>query len=194
MVLHLKRETRVLGIDDGPYIRGSDTSLVVLTIYRLDGYVDGIDTAEIGTDGADSAKVIADKINRSRFKEQIRCILSDGACLGGFNVLDLSLLSEETGIPVMTVSDEEPDTESIEDALRAHFPDWERRLSLITKYAPHRMDLRDGACYIRVEGLTVEEGERIVERATVHGRVPEPVRISHLVASALDPPRRSGRR
>ena len=85
----LKGQTRVLGVDDGPYVRGSSRTLLVLTVYRLDRYIDGIMTAEVATDGDNSSEVIAEMLNRSRFKEQIRCIISDGACLAGFNVLDM---------------------------------------------------------------------------------------------------------
>jgi len=181
----LKREARVLGIDDGPYVRGSDRTAIVMTVYRLNGYIDGIIASTVETDGPDSSSVISKELNVSRFRDQIRCILSDGACLAGFNVLDMDDLFERTGIPVLTVSDESPDTESVGSALRENFGDWERRLKLITCHRPHPLDLPDGVCYVREKGISPKSADDIIMRCTVRGRTPEPVRISHMVASAV---------
>jgi len=181
----LKGQTRVLGVDDGPYIRGSSRTILVLTVYRLDRYIDGIMTAEVATDGDDSSEVIAEMLNRSRFKEQVRCIVSDGACLAGFNVLDMDDLHERAGVPVVTCSDEEPDTASIGDALRAAFGDRDERLSLITAHRPVRLELKDGPCWVRKVGIGSEDAEGLVRKCTIHGRTPEPIRISHLLAKAL---------
>jgi endonuclease V-like protein UPF0215 family len=185
-MLKLKGQSRVLGIDDGPHHRGSFQSVVVMTVYRLDGYVDGFLSCLIETDGSDSSARIAETINNSSYLEQIRCIISDGACLGGFNILDMKDLSERTGIPVITVSDSEPDPASFRSALQKHFPDWEKRLALVERHVPYKFILQDGMVYVRIEGLTTREAEEVIARSMIHGRVPEPVRLSHMVASIAD--------
>jgi endonuclease V-like protein UPF0215 family len=181
----LKKEARVLGIDDGPYVRGSGSTNLVMTVYRLDGHIEGFITGEITTDGDDSADRIADILNGSRFHDQVRCIISDGACLAGFNVLDMDRLHDSTGIPVITTSDETPRTDRIESALRSHFEDWRRRLELITRHGPHELKLPDGICFVREKGISPNGADDIVKRATIQGRTPEPVRISHMVATAI---------
>jgi len=182
----LKKEARVLGVDDGPYRRRSTETLIVMTLYRLDGYVDAVITGKVTTDGSDSAKVISNILEESRYAPQVRAIISDGACLAGFNVLDLDELHERTMLPVITVSDEEPDTPSIGSALEANFPDWRTRLELITRHPPRMLELPDGACFVREKGITPQAADDLVRRCTVRGRTPEPVRLSHLIASALD--------
>ncbi len=181
----LKTEARVLGIDDGPYVRGSDRTVVVMTVYRMNGYIDGMMTSSVQTDGSDSSEVISSELGNSRFTDQIRCIISDGACLAGFNVLNLDDLHRRTGLPVITVSDERPDTPSICKALKDNFPDWERRLELITSHPPHSLDLPDGVCHIREKGITIDAADDTVRRCTIRGRIPEPVRISHMVAGEV---------
>ncbi|MBN1390840.1 MAG: DUF99 family protein [Candidatus Thermoplasmatota archaeon] len=182
----LKRETRVLGIDDGPYHRGSLETLIVMTLYRLDGYLDAVMTSRVTTDGMDSASRIAEILLGSRYLQQVRCIMSDGACLAGFNVLDIDELHQRTSVPVITVSDETPNTGSIMAALKANFDDWEGRLKLITRHSPRRLELDDGTCFVREKGITPKAADDIVKRCTVRGRVPEPVRLSHMIASAMD--------
>jgi hypothetical protein len=157
-----------------------------MTVYRLAGYLDGIITASVETDGTDSSEVISREIMNSRFGDQIRCMISDGACLAGFNVLDMDDLNERTGVPVITTSDEKPDTGSISSALRENFEDWERRIELITRNPPHRLDLPDGVCYVREKGITRDIADDIIRRCTIRGRTPEPVRISHIIASEVN--------
>lgn len=157
-----------------------------MTIYRLDGRIEGLLRGSIITDGDDSSRVIADMLLESRFPDQVRCIISDGACLGGFNVLDMGDLFNRTSIPVITASDEKPDTPSISNALKENFEDWRRRLGLIEAHETHPMELPDGICYIREKGISKELAFDTVRRATLQGRTPEPVRISHIVASLLD--------
>jgi endonuclease V-like protein UPF0215 family len=157
----------------------------MITIMRMDGYIEGFLSAWVSTDGLDSSRVISDTLAGSRFAGQVRAVLSDGACLAGFNVLDLADLNERMDIPIITCSDEEPDTESVVKALRANFYDWKERASLITRWEPKKIDLPDGPCFIRAEGITSEKAEWIVRKMTRRGRTPEPLRISHMAAGAI---------
>jgi endonuclease V-like protein UPF0215 family len=181
----LKSQARIAGVDDTPYIRGSELTPIIITVMRIDGYIEGFLQTSISTDGSDSSGIIADTVADSRFGTQVRTILSDGACLAGFNVLDLGDLWKRTGIPEITCSDEVPNTESVIRALRGNFPDWEERLSLILRWEAKKVDLPDGPCYIRVQGMDHEKAGWLIGKITVRGRTPEPLRISHLVARAV---------
>lgn len=181
----LKDHLRIMGIDDAPYVRGSSVTAVVMTVCRLDGYLEGLLTTRITTDGDDSASVIGDSLMGSRFAKQVRYIISDGGCLGGFNVLDLGELNRRTGIPVITSSDDEPDPGSFERALKKAFPDWERRLEVIQAYPPFPITVGGRAIYVRSCGASLEEASTVVKRSIVHGKVPEPVRMAHIIAGAL---------
>jgi len=186
-MLNLKAQSRVLGIDDGPYVRGSEETPVVMTVWRLDGYIDGFLMVKVGTDGDDSAISISAALRSSRFIDQIRCIISDGACLAGFNALHMDLLRKETGIPVITVSDETPDSDSISSALRAANIDNGDRLQTILAHLPFTIMTRDGPVHVRACGLSEEDAAIVVRRTMIRGRVPEPVRISHMIAKAIYP-------
>ncbi|OYT45352.1 hypothetical protein B6U90_03485 [Thermoplasmatales archaeon ex4484_6] len=183
----LKDQARVAGIDDGPYIRGSKTTPCVITVARLDGYIEGFIPLSISTDGEDSAERISTALKGSRFRSQIRAVLSDGACLGGFNVLDLEELHRSCQVPIITCSDERPDDVSILEALKNHFDDWKERYDLITRWKVNEVELDSGPCFVRCEGTAEDRAEWIVRKATLRGRMPEPIRISHLVAGALFP-------
>ena len=101
---HLRREARVIGIDDGPFFKfRKGKVLVVGTVYRGGDYMDGIISTSAKVDGADSTGKISAMINKSRFKSQLRCIFLDGIAVGGFNVIDLPKLHKLTKIPVIAV-------------------------------------------------------------------------------------------
>ncbi len=180
----LKKEARVVGVDDGPYVRGSKLTVVVLTLYRLDGRVEGVMSGDISTDGSDSAEVISDMMEDSTFSGQARVIVSDGACLAGFNVLDMDLLHKRTGLPVLTVSDERPDDASIKAAL-LNLPEAERRWGLIDAHRPVTFKLPDGDCYVRSVGAPETEMEGLLRSMTIRGRTPEPIRLSHMFARCV---------
>ncbi len=181
----IKKEARIIGVDDGPFNRDSERTLLVLTVYRMDGYIEGIITGHITTDGDDSAERISELLKDSKYGTQVRCIISDGACLGGFNVLDMELLNHLTGLPIITASDKAPNTNEITEALKNNFKNWEEKLSHITRFEPRPLKLPDGMCYVRGKGISPQGADDIIRRCTVRGRTPEPIRISHMVAAAI---------
>lgn len=180
-----KKEARILGIDDGPYVRGSRETPVIITVMRYSGYIDGFLSSSVTTDGKDSAEKIAMTIGESRFSEQARAILSDGACLAGFNVLDMGRLSEITGIPVITCSDSPPDPVAMKKALEQNFEDWEERFRLVQSLEPEMLELDDGPVFIRCCAISSMKAKRLVRKMTIRGRTPEPIRISHMIASEV---------
>ena len=103
-----------------------------------------------------------------------------------YNIIDLKRISEETGLPVIGVTYEE--SEGIEDAIKHHFPNsYESKL---TEYS--NLDSREKITlhtshdlYIRKEGCTVLEAKQLLDKITLQGSVPEPLRISQLLANTL---------
>jgi endonuclease V-like protein UPF0215 family len=42
-----------------------------------------------------------------------------------------------------------------------------------------------GGVFVQRVGLTVAQAAAVVERLAIHGRIPEPLRVAHLIAGAL---------
>jgi endonuclease V-like protein UPF0215 family len=108
----------------------------------------------------------------------------DGVALGGFNVVDIARLSSAIGLPVITITRDEPDLEAMEAALRKHHADWERKLLAIKNAPPFRIGLPEATSWISCSGCSRTEAEEIVRLSIVRGGVPEPVRMAHLIATA----------
>jgi len=183
--MSLKRQVRILGIDDSPFTFRSERVLIVGVVARLPMYIEGIMRTEVQVDGSDANEAIIAMVRRSRYREQLRLILFDGVAVGGFNVIDVDRIHRETGIPCATVTREMPDLDKMEAALRAHFPDWQERLSVIKRNPLFKVGPRKGALYATIAGMDAETLEPILKLCTVQGRLPEPLRIAHLISSAM---------
>jgi len=181
----LKDHARVLGIDDGPFLKGAGRAVVAGVLVCPPSYVEGVMVSSCQVDGDDANETIVSMVRESRFSEQVRMVMVDGAALGGFNVIDVQALSADLGVPVLTISRDEPDLVAIGAALRAHFPDWERRFEIISRNRVRPVDVPEGRVFVTSEGIGEGEADSMVRRCTVRGCLPEPVRLAHLVATAL---------
>ncbi len=181
----MKTQYRTLGIDDAPFKFKERNVNVVGVVLRGNNYLEGILKTNVTVDGKNATKKLLEMINNSHFKEQIKIIMIDGAALGGFNVVDIEKLYKDTGVPVITITRNKPDYDSMKNALKKHFNDWERRYRIITKNKIFRVKTKHKPVYVGLAGITVDKAETIVKQTTLRGALPEPVRIAHLVATGI---------
>jgi hypothetical protein len=181
----LKDQARVLGIDDGPFVKGIGRAALAGVLVCPPGYVEGVMISSCQVDGDDANQAIVGMVRDSRYSEQVRMIMVDGAAMGGFNVVDVRALSQELGVPVLTISRDEPDMAAIRSALMTHFPDWERRYEIVSRNRVRPVEVPDGRVFVTSEGIEDREADAMVRRCTVRGCLPEPVRLAHLIATAL---------
>jgi len=181
----MKKQIRVLGIDDSPFAFGDNKALVVGALVRAPAYLEGVLRTEVTVDGTDSTRVIIETVSGSRFRDQIKLIMLDGIALAGFNVVDIEAVHAALGIPVLTVTRDKPDLDKMKSALRKYFDDWEERYRLMTKHGLRELPTAHNPLFACGIGLEWRELASIVRETTVRGVVPEPLRIAHLVASAM---------
>lgn len=177
----LKREMRVIGIDDSPFRKfQNDEVLVVGTIFRGGMFLDGVLSTKVDIDGSDATGKIAEMINRSKFKPQLQCILLNGIAVGGFNVIDIKELNEKTRLPVIVIIRKKPDIKKIHDVLRTI--NQKEKIRLLEKagsIAPV------GKVFIQLAGLSIEKAAEILKITCTRSLIPEPIRIAHLIASGI---------
>ena len=183
----MKNQIRVCGIDDAPFAFGdrSAKAVVIGTIVRAPSYLEGVLRFEVSVDGEDSTGNIEDAIQSSRFREQIRAILIDGIALGGFNIVDIQKLSEGLDLPVITVTRDEPDMRGIEAALSKYFDDWKDRISMISSVPVMTIEAEKKLIFVSYAGTNPDEVRDILRITTLRGSIPEPIRMSHIIASGV---------
>ncbi len=181
----MKPHVRVLGIDDSPFKFKDERAPVIGALVRVPDYLESVMKTEVTVDGTDATAKLADMINRSRYRDQVEAVMLDGITLAGFNIVDIEQLSGSTGIPVVTVTRDRPDLEKMRGALAKHFDDWKYRYELIAKLGLRKVKTEHKPVYVSSFGGDRSELDALVVAATVRGAVPEPIRVAHLVASAL---------
>jgi hypothetical protein len=181
----MKPHVRVLGIDDGPFTFGDARAPLVGAALRLPNYLEGVMARSVAVDGTDATDAIAGMLAKSRYREGLKLALVDGAAVGGFNVVDIGVLAERTGLPFATVAREMPDMAGIEKALRRNFDDWKGRLAILRR---HRLRVLDTGCtplWVACAGIDFGDAGEIIKSSIVRGALPEPLRVAHIVAAAI---------
>ena len=109
----------------------------------------------------------------------------NGCIISWFNIIDLHKLSNEIDKPLICVTYEE--TEGIERYLREYFEDWKNRLDVCKRNGERsRVTLHTGhQIFARFIGIQEDIGIRLLDRFTVEGGIPEPLRISRILARAV---------
>jgi len=181
----MKDQVRILGIDDSPFEFKDERALVVGALVRLPNYLEGVMRTEVTVDGTDSTDMLLEMGLRSRYRDQVKAVMLDGIALAGFNVVDVERLHSGLGVPVITVTRDRPDFGKMRSALKKHFDDWESRYSKVTRLQLREIETKQKPIYATAAGVDWGEAVRLVRHSTVRGVVPEPIRVAHLISSAM---------
>jgi len=178
----MKKEIRILGVDDGYFERGQKEVLVVCTVFRGGLFLDGLLSTYVEIDGLNATEKLINLIKNSRHKKQLKVIMLDGITLGGFNLVDIKEVFEKTELPVIVINRKFPDIEKVKIALRK-FSDFERRLKIIENAGPIKKYKR---IYYQSIGFKSEkEVMEIIDISTTRSYIPEPLRIAHIIAAGI---------
>ena len=174
-----------MGIDDSAFSFDEDEVVVVGAVVRMPNYLEGVLKTTADVDGSNATERLVEMIGGSRYAENLAAVMIDGIAVGGFNVIDIEALHEELGIPVATVTRDEPDLASMLTALKAKFTDWNKRYNLIVSTKLNRVETKHKPVYVQVVGEDLENIKDLIAKSTVLGALPEPIRIAHLIATAI---------
>jgi endonuclease V-like protein UPF0215 family len=181
---HVKQEIRILGIDDSPLI--CEDILVVGAVMRGGEWLEGVMSTHIKKDGFDATRKLADMVKGSKHYGQIRVAMLSGVTMGGFNVVDIEELYHHTGIPVISVMRRPPDMDSIRRALVNLSEPGLRLEAMLKAGGPVELPSRRGKpVYVQYKGLDADSVLSIVRSSSLHSRLPEPLRVAHLIATGI---------
>jgi len=181
----MKRQIRLLGIDDAPFTFNEKYSTIIGVVMRGGEYLECVLRNQVTIDGTEATAICKQMIQNSRHRRQLKAVMIDGACLGGFNVVDIDELSKSTHLPVITITRDKPDQKKIKHALQKNFKDWKERWSLLQKGTLHMIPTQHNPIYIKYTGVSLAEAKEIINISTIRGVIPEPIRVAHLIASGI---------
>jgi endonuclease V-like protein UPF0215 family len=177
-----RRLHHVIAFDDAPFPPEHRGDVAVAAVVCAGGRVAGVLLTKVRRDGANATTALARVVRASRHRPHLGLILLQGIALAGFNVVDIHALAQTTGLPVLAVVRRRPDIPAVRRALLSRVPGGARKWRLVERAGPPE----------RVEGLWVQRAglghgaaREAIRRLAVNGRLPEPLRLAHLVAGAV---------
>ena len=190
--------TRVLGIDDGPApARRRGNVMVVGTVYRGGDVFEGLLSTRVRYDGANATRKLIEMVKGSKFHPQLQAMMLDGIALGGFNILDLDRLYRALELPIVVVMRRPPDLSGMRCALE-QVAGSARKIALLKRAGTiHPIDVAyppgadgsgsapEGTLYCQLRGLSPQQAGELLNVTCTRGKVPEPIRAAHLIASGV---------
>jgi hypothetical protein len=176
------RISHVIGLDDAPFQREHRGDVLVVATAYSDLCLQGVLSARVRRDGRNATSVTASLIASSRFAAHTQAVFLQGIALAGFNVVDIHELHEVLGIPVVVVARRAPDMDAIRAALLTRVRGGARKWALIERAGP--MEPVAGV-FVQRAGISLAEAAALIERFAVNGRIPEPLRVAHLIAGGV---------
>jgi endonuclease V-like protein UPF0215 family len=176
------RLSHVVGFDDAPFERSRRGEVMIIGAVYAGTHLEGVLRGWVRRDGANSTRTLIGLVQRSRFRAHLQAILLQGIALAGFNVVDLRQLHETLGLPVIVIARKAPDLVAIRQALLTRVAGGRRKWRLIEQAGP--MEPLAGV-FVQRAGIAPEKARELIERLAVHGRIPEPLRVAHLIAGGV---------
>jgi uncharacterized protein len=209
-------DVNVIGFDDGPFPREHRGDVLLVGVVCSGTRVDGVVSGTIRRDGANAARAMIAAIRGSQFGQHLQAVMIQGIAVGGFNVVDIHGLSRALAVPVLVVTRRLPDMAAVKRALFADVPDARPRVAGAARkwqlieaagtmelLGPSRRSLkrrdvtgvRGGIpkLWVQRAGLSLDEARKLVADTTLHGNIPEPLRLAHLIAGGITTGKSRGR-
>jgi len=183
--MRIKKEIRILGIDDSNFTKEDKNVLVVGALLRGGFWIDGVVSTYVERDGLNATEKISTMINNARYKD-VRAIMFKGITIAGFNLVDIEELSMTTGLPIVVVMRKMPDFASIEKALD-NLTEKQNRLNIIKKAGViHEVTVQETSeIFFQFNGLEEEDARELIRISSMHSNIPEPLRVAHIIATGV---------
>jgi uncharacterized protein len=181
--LHLNKPAlRTLGVAES-FVRTSTCSRLAGVVMRADLRVDGMDFARATVGGDDATEGVL-KICEQLGRADINALILSGAVISWFNIIDIQEVFDIIQMPVICLTYEE--SPGLEMYIREYFQNPEEKLSRYQRLGQREIiSLKTGyQVYIRALGATPEDARILLNKFTLDGRIPEPVRVARLAARA----------
>ena len=172
----------VLGVDDAPFDKKQAHPVpVVGVLMEGNDLVEGVALTDFPVDGAEATGFLATWIDGLRWRDAMQAVVLGGITMAGLGLVDLEELARQLTIPVLAVTRRDPGKSRIGEALEAAgLPD---RLPT-AQHSPRPIRVTPGL-YVALAGIEPARATDLVRATLRKSRMPEPLRVAHLIAGAV---------
>ena len=157
------------------------SGVVMRRDFVIDGFTFGSATLE-GDDATDSILKMYDELQRP----DISYVLISGLIVSMYNIIDIKKLYDSLKIPIIGISYR--DSPGLYDAIKYHFPkSFESKIESYKKLGQREKIIlkNSNEIFVRKEGCILSDVRHLLNDLTLHGSVPEPIRVAQLLANTL---------
>lgn len=180
----------LLGVDDAPFDKDSDRTVpIVAAMLEGAGPIEQLAIGSFPVDGDDPAGYLAGWIGSLRCRDALHGVVLGGITIAGLGVVDVPALARSLEIPVIVANRRPPRDGPLTDALRA--AGLEPRVPIVLA-TPQAVEADDG---LWIAQAGADDGWAVSTALAARGksRLPEPLRVAHLIAAALSQGESRGR-
>ncbi len=172
----------ILGIDDGPFDKSASREVVVVGV-MMEGsdLVESVVVTSFPVDGPEATPFLADWVSGLRLRPALQGVVLGGITLAGLAVVDMTLLSERLGLPVLVVNRRDPTNHRLHEALAA--AGLEDRSGIVER-TPPAFEVETGL-FLSHAGIERAQAVSLVRATLSKSALPEPLRLAHLIARAM---------
>ena len=180
-----KKGVRALGISESFMKSKSRKSILAGVVMRADLIVDGFSFSRTTVGGMDATDCVI-QLYQMLCRDDINFIFLNGCVISWFNIINLGRVHNETGLPVICTTYEE--SEGLDKYFLEYFG--AEAVDRIAQYKENgereELKLHTGkTVFARYLGLDRKEAVRILDRFTLQGAIPDPLRVARLLARTL---------
>jgi endonuclease V-like protein UPF0215 family len=172
----------LLGVDDAPFEKRQTAAVPIVGVV-MEG-PDRIEAVAVGrfpVDGEGATEYLAGWIGGLRTRAALQGVILGGITVAGLGLVDIEGLAGRLALPVLVVTRRNPLGSDLAEALQA--AGLEHRLPLLNR-VPRAFGVGEGL-YLAHAGATRVEAERLVRASLAKSRLPEPLRVAHLIGQGI---------
>jgi uncharacterized protein len=187
--LHLeKKAIRALGVAES-FRKDQEISTLAGVVMRSDLVIDGFGAGTLRVSGSDSTASVL-RLYSDLKRNDINSIMISGSVLSLYNVLDIDEIYEEVEIPVIALSFGQSGSDLAAN-IRARFPGRiaRKKIELLEKLGDaEKIQLKTGYdVFVRTAGISQNTSAKLLDKFTLQGAIPEPIRLARLLAKTMAP-------
>jgi uncharacterized protein len=187
MTIHLeKKAIRVLGVAES-FRKDQEYSTLAGVVMRSDLVIDGFAHTRLRVSGSDATSSTIHLYNRLH-RNDVNAVMVAGSVLSLYNVLDIEAVYSELKIPVVALSFSKSRSDLAQN-IRSRFSEKiaKQKIMLLEKLGRStRLKLNTGyAVFVRTAGIDEVSSKRLLDKFTLQGAIPEPIRVARLLAKSL---------
>ena len=174
--------TNLIAFDDAPFPKHHRGDVLLVGTVCAGTRLDGVLASKVRRDGRNATGRMIEMIEGSQFGRTVRAVLLQGIAVAGFNVVDVHALHDRLKVPVLVIARRRPDFAAIRRALFRRVKGAERKWRLIP--AAGRQESM-GPIFVQRVGIDQTGTRDLLRATTLHGNLPEALRLAHLIAGGV---------